>query len=189
MLNIIALTGHKGSGKTTAAKYLDQTMSGAVHASFADPIKQMLSELYYCVTDNVYAYLWGDKKEEELPIIGQISRHIMQTLGTEWGRKYLGEDIWAKVLLADIENNDAIRRDISFLVIDDMRFISEYTYLARRAKLMVINLSRGERPLDGHISEQEYEQIPADCIINNNGTKEELFAALTKALDNFYWEA
>lgn len=187
MLNIIAFTGHKGSGKTTAAKYLDQTMSGAMHVSLAEPIKQMLSELYYCVTDNVFVYLWGDKKEEELPIIGKTSRHIMQTLGTEWGRKYLGEDIWAKVLLADIENN--LKENFSFVVIDDMRFISEYTYLAARSKLMVINLSRGDRPADSHISEQEYEHIPVDCVINNNGTKEELFAALTDAIANFPWGA
>ena len=188
MLNIIALTGHKGSGKTTAAEYLGQNRNDVVHASFAAPIKSMLSELYYCVTDNAHAYLWGSKKEEELPIIGKTSRHIMQTLGTEWGHKYLGEDIWAKVLLADIENN-LKGEDFSLVIIDDMRFISEYTYLAARSKLMVINLLRGDRPVDGHVSEQQYEQIPVDCVINNNGTKEELFAALTDAIDNFPWGA
>lgn len=186
MLNILALTGHKGSGKTTAAKYLADNMSGVAHASLAEPIKNMLSELYFYVADSPYQYLWGDKKEGELPIIGKTSRHLMQTLGTEWGRRYLGEDIWAKVLLASIEKFSRIE-DIPLFVIDDMRFISEYTYLAQRTRLKVINLSRGARPLDGHISEQEYEQIPTDCAINNDGTQEELFTALKTAINDFSW--
>ena len=40
----------------------------------------------------------GGRKEEEIPGFGCTTRHVMQTIGTEWGRKCVGGDVWRSML-------------------------------------------------------------------------------------------
>ena len=81
---LIALTGAKGVGKSTYAEFLAGE-NGTV-LSFATPIKHMLRSLVG------HEYVFGNRKNEETHL-GVTGRVLLQTLGTEWGREMIDQDI------------------------------------------------------------------------------------------------
>lgn len=122
MSNIIVLCGPQRVGKSTAANALVRRY-GFVRVSFADPLYDMLATLL-CISLQELKQL---PKHEPLDLLeGKTLRHALQTLGTEWGRNNISEELW---------NNIALRR-IKFLqsknvpvVVDDCRFYNEYESL------------------------------------------------------------
>ena len=64
-----------------------------------------------------------DDSIKELPhkdLCNQTIRRAMQTLGTEWGRNLIGQDIWVNALERRIKSTGA-----SVILIPDVRFDSE----------------------------------------------------------------
>jgi predicted kinase len=120
---VIGLIGAKSSGKSEAARCLVE-YHGFERLRFADGLKRMLRALG--LTE---AQVDGDSKEEPSDLLcGQTPRWAMQSLGTEWGRKLIGDNIWAAVtqhhimtrLCADPHAN---------IVVDDVRFPNEVIML------------------------------------------------------------
>lgn len=117
--NLIGLLGRKGSGKDTAAMAL--LSRGYQNVKFAGALKDMVRALlsYQGVDPHtVERMVEGDLKEEPTIFLGgQSPRFAMQTLGTEWGRNLIADDLWVK---------SAIRRagDLR-TVITDVRFPNE----------------------------------------------------------------
>lgn len=138
---VIGVCGKARSGKDTFAQMLTKELAGrtregyAVFAtvrSFATPLKSMLATLLsYTITEDeeqLTAMLYGDAKEIEIPSIGKSPRQMMQTLGTEWGRGLVDDNLWITTMTNTIAAaggplwKDA---DRTFVVIPDVRFDNE----------------------------------------------------------------
>lgn len=123
-VQIIGLAGVAGAGKTHVANILEDC--GYLRTSFASPLKATVINLLAAAgigLDAVRKYVHGDAKETPIPELGGVtSRHIQQTLGTEWGRDMIHPDLW--VILARAQMQRIIQEGHS-IVIDDVRFPNE----------------------------------------------------------------
>jgi hypothetical protein len=114
---IIGLTGFAGSGKSEVARFLRED-AGFRRVAFADPLKSMLSAVGF-----THEQLYGDQKMVPMPEFGgKTPRHLMQTLGTEWGRRLVDPEIWITLWKRQAEAVMS-RRDL--VVADDVRFPNE----------------------------------------------------------------
>lgn len=155
---IIAFTGLAQSGKTTAANAF--IAIGFDRMSFAEPIKAMVSCLTPC----------KDKDARPPSLCGKTLREVYQTLGTDWGRKMVGEDIWILAgrarldeLLGDVES-DIIRG----IVLDDVRFDNE-AELIRNMGGLVVEITRSSVPQMEHSSEAGIARELIDYSFANEG--------------------
>ena len=119
-MKIIGLTGPKGSGKSHIAKQL--TKDRGVILSFAGPIKAMLAQANILPPE---AFLPEHKENPALGRCGKTPRYLMQTLGTEWGRQIIGEDIWVETVVSQIHCLRNSEEPPKIVVIDDLRFGNE----------------------------------------------------------------
>lgn len=167
---IIALCGYKGSGKDTAAAFFAQKKYK--HVKLAAPLKRAVNALFD------FSPLEKDKEKID-PYWGISPRYAMQKMGTEifQQRLYLllktipPNGFWAKRLLKNYRGEK--------IVVSDLRFGHEYLALKEADKnLCVIRIERGLPPLDHHISECAFRDIPANFVIENKGTKEEFYSKL-----------
>ena len=165
MPTIIALTGRKGSGKTSLARILSKSHDYWI-IPLANPIKVMVEALLKyqgCPQETAQRMLRGDLKEEPtFYFAGKSPRYVMQTLGTEW-RNLISENLWL-----DIWEN-AIYRSQK-VVVDDLRFPHE----AERMKKLggkVIRIARpGIESDNSHPSESAIDQLPVDLELTNDSS-------------------
>jgi hypothetical protein len=164
------------SGKTTLAEALWQ--HGYQPLKLAGPLKRMtaalLREIGYsaeCIRDA----LEGSTKTTPIPELGdRTPRHLMQTLGTEWGRVCVADDLW---LSLTIRHAQALRTSGVPVVIDDMRFPNEAAALrAAGATLIRIDRPHTTNP-DTHASEGALDTWPFDLTITNDAPDAATFAA------------
>lgn len=119
---IIGLTGPAGSGKTTAAKYLVERY-GATRFSFAEPLKRMAMMIYGLSEEQVFGPL--EAKEAVDSRHGKSPRELLQFLGTDVCRTWLGPDVWANAALSKLEPG-------RLYVCDDVRFDNEAEAIRER---------------------------------------------------------
>ena len=116
---LIGLTGPAGCGKDTVAYLLHK--HGAFHRyTMAKAMKQGLEVML-----GVSMEIWDDRvaKETVIPWIGKSPRQLAQTLGTEWGRNLIHQDIWLRRMLREW---DEVRTAVSpRMVVTDVRFDNE----------------------------------------------------------------
>jgi hypothetical protein len=163
---IIGFSGPMGAGKSTAARML----TGFERRSFGRPLKQMLVALMRHADispGEIERRLYGDMKEEIIPVFGVSARRLMQTLGTEWGRDLIDPDIWVKVATAGLTPRSKV-------VFDDVRFENEAAAI-RALKGVVVMITRGGKTLNEHRSEAG---VLPDYTIVNAGTMDEMGQAL-----------
>jgi len=159
MSRVIGIAGPARSGKDTAADYLIEQHPQYHKASFADPIKDML-RVGLGLTDE---QLYGDQKEIVDERYGCSPRHIMQTLGTEWGRTYICDDLWVRTMRARIE--------LAPVIIPDIRFENEAAFVREHGVLL--HVTGRARTIDsGHQSEWLIEPVGDDIIVTNDSTLE-----------------
>lgn len=111
---IIGICGAAGAGKDTVAMRLANA-HGFRRIAFADPLYEMLE-----VFTGMHEELLRDRVTKEAVIgwIGKSPRHLLQTLGTEWGRKHVADDIWIKIAIQRA-------RQTANVTIPDVRFDNE----------------------------------------------------------------
>lgn len=163
---LIGFAGPARSGKTYMANRVKEHIKPGYSTiiSFADPIKDMLSVL-----------IGSDAKDDstkELPhknLCNQTIRKAMQTLGTEWGRNLIGQDIWVNALERRIKLSGA-----SVVIIPDVRFDSEAEMIFKNnGKVFCISQNKelhAEISESNHISESGLSKEVLDkCIhfVNN----------------------
>lgn len=162
---IVGIAGPKRSGKDTLAWMLSSARGVEVH-SFAAPIRKFVAEI---------AGLGGDldalelHKETPIPWLDGITpRQMMQTLGTEWGRRMVHPELWLRSLAARLPEQGAI--------VCDVRFDNEAEAI-RKLGGKVIRLSRpGAGQGDEHASERPISDHLVDFEIANDGSAVQLLA-------------
>jgi hypothetical protein len=167
MNKLIGITGKKRSGKDTAASIL-VTQCGYERFSFASILKAMT---YTCLDrldiapETASKMVDGDMKEMKIhQLCNQTARHAMQTLGTEWGRKCVGDDFWVSACMRNASAADKA-------VISDVRYENE-SQAIREAGGKVIRITRDGCDGDGHSS--EVMDFEVDFTIENNDSIETL---------------
>lgn len=172
-MKLIGIVGRHRAGKDTAGCALIQ--EGYARVAFADTLKGMMVIMLRSAglnNDDVHRMIEGDQKETPLAVLcGKSARFAMQTLGTEWGRKLIGSDIWIQIALSRAAKLPAT-------VITDVRFANEAAAI-KRAGGTTIRVVRSHQPLfsdgaDGHVSEAGTDLIETDFIVVNNSTIEAL---------------
>ena len=151
-----------GCGKTTVADLLIEHQ----RASFAAPLKRAVSTMLRDLGIPGFRYVY-ENKEAIIPELGVSARHMMQTLGTEWGRACIHPDFWVMIARAETQR---IITDGGSVVIDDVRFPNESAMIRDLGG----ELWRIDRPgvtYDGnHSSEGALNDITPDRVIINDGT-------------------
>jgi len=186
MYNIIAICGAKRSGKDVLAKCLINKYNYE-KLSFAEPLKKAVKELF-----NFNDIQVGIDEEngngDEKDIIddrwGITPRKALQYFGTEIMQYKMNElipninrEFFANILLSKIVENKNY-------VISDMRFLHEYEKI-KGLNILIIKVIRPSliKKRDEHISENEYEQIPCNIEVLNEGSIEDFinnFESLNK---------
>jgi len=154
---IIAFTGKKNSGKSTAANYLVEHHNFELiqfKAVLVDMVRAMgLTE----------AEINGHLKEVPCALLcGQTPRHAMQTIGTEWGRDIIHADIWTNIW-------ESRAREFDNVVVDDCRFINEAEVVEKLGGV-IVRVERDQEETAGatHASETEMNNIlPRHTVFNH----------------------
>lgn len=175
---ILGISGEMGSGKGTIAKHIKLEHNGNVH-KFSTILRDVLDRLYL-----------------------EQSRDNMQALSTIL-RKTYGEDIMAKGMYHDAENDEH-----DLVVVDGVRRMSDITFLKElpHFKLIYVEadmenryeriIKRGENPDDAKKTFAEFEKAHeneseiqirdlknyASIIINNDGTYQELYQKINELI-------
>lgn len=172
---IIGITGPAQSGKDTAADFIIGQVEGAYKkTSFADPIKEMLRAGLDLSTEQLYGKLKDviDNRYECTP------RHMLQTLGTEWGRTLINGNTWV------IAMEDYLDTIGGLFIIPDIRFENEATLIRKYGRLIHItgrddNIEAGA----DHISEKGVEVGSNDLIVRNDGNLDTFYNAIREAYE------
>lgn len=164
------------SGKSTVANIL-KDFHGFQINSFATPIKSMVLGIFYCLGYEDWItgeMVFGDSKETVIPELGVSTRYLMQTLGTEWGRNMIDQDIWIKILEDRLGKSSLGNYTLDF-VIDDVRFENEAQWIKDSGGFLVKVLRPDAEELENsHASEGNLDNWKFDGIIINNGSVDEL---------------
>ncbi|WIF21991.1 T-even-induced deoxynucleotide kinase [Shewanella phage vB_SbaS_Y11] len=158
-MRLIGIAGPARAGKDTLASYLLEHLTDDwSRSSFADPIKEMLRAVGVHCSDDAKAVVSDD--------YGVTPRHMMQTLGTDWGRQMIGEDIWVKAF-ARINAGKQV-------VVPDVRFENEAD-LVRANGILIHLVGRGGIEGD-HVSENKLPFKEGDIVIDNSRGIDWLYA-------------
>lgn len=176
---IVGLRGLAGSGKDTIAERL-VTAHGFEALSFAAPIRRGLAAMFGLDESN-----FDNRAVKEHPLAllnGRSPRYAMQTLGTEWGRAHLGEDIWLQVCRAECECSIAMGQDR--LVITDVRFPNEAAWLRSVGVIWhVVRPGLVPGAWARHVSESGVEIHGEDRGLVNDGTIDDLHARVDRLVE------
>jgi hypothetical protein len=164
------------SGKTFVATVL--VHSGYQPVSFAEPLKRMMVEFLMSFgydKDQAVRLSWFDKAVV-IQELNASCRYLLQTLGTQWGRELVGDDVWIRAWKARASKFDCV-------IADDVRFINE----AEAIKEMGGEMWKVVRPSAGHdwshVSEGALDSWDGfDRILENNGTIKEFRAKIDLAI-------
>lgn len=198
-MTVVGLSGFAQSGKTTAALYLEKKY-GITRKHIAEPLRAMLAALLQAngmKSDEITRYLTGDLKEEVIPCLGVTSRYAQITLGTEWGRNLINDNLWANTWMKGIEEGDSVMND-------SVRFRNEEQAIQLLGGLTIMIKRPGTRPAKfkwGKLGEylfdkcglywgvhdsERTDRIRPDYIINNDGSIEDLYAELDKVMEDHF---
>jgi hypothetical protein len=156
-LPFIAFTGLALAGKTTCANHL-RSRYGYGILTFAAPLKRMLATLVQIHDKDATPYI----------LCGRTVREAMQTLGTEWGRQLIGDDIWLRAAREEVERIQL--SGARGIACDDVRFDNE-ARLVRELGGRVVWLGRPGLKAMEHVSERGINTDLIDyCITAHDGT-------------------
>ncbi|WP_408953185.1 adenylate kinase [Lysobacter sp. Hz 25] len=152
---------------------------GFAKITLAGPIRSFVAELTGLTIEQLTD---GPLKEEPLTWLGGITpRRMMQTLGTEWGREMIADELWLIIAQRTIER--AKRDGKSGVVVSDVRFDNEAEFVQSLGG-RVIELVRDEAvAVSEHVSEAGVSRHLLNGSLRNDGPRHRLayFASLLAA--------
>ena len=167
---LIVMLGKKHSGKDAS---LENTSLYKYTMKMAHTLKLMVNcllfDLGFSGTDQLEMLEGSAKEVQQDDLFGKNCRHLMQTLGTEWGRKHIHGDLWNLVFLKKYNRSIA-----STVIITDCRFPNEYELLKELGATFIRITRPSLVSTDEHISETALDGFPVDHEIINDGTIEDL---------------
>ncbi len=181
MARLIALySAVPGSGKSTAAQMLAD--HGWVIEPFAAPLKRMAASLLHDAgySEDATLDILSTNKGQPLSLLAgaPTARHLLQTLGTAWGRESIHPELWIRLWASRVREALEAGRAV---VCDDMRTLEE----AETVRALGGELWRIKRPrvaVDGrtiaHSTEGALNDLEFDRTITNDGTLQRLEAAV-----------
>lgn len=162
-----------GSGKSTVARYL-VARHGFALLKFAGPLKNMTRSLLRDIGNDratVERMVEGDLKEVQVPGLGCTPRWLMQSLGNEWGRQYIREDLWVRLTAMAVMKR--LSSGVS-VVIDDMRYRNEYDAIREMGGKIVRIVRPGVERIGDHASEGALDEAAVDGEICNDSSLADL---------------
>lgn len=162
---IIGFTGPAGAGKDLAASMVP----GGHRIAFADPLYQGLAVML-----GVPEGVLRDRSAKERPLsgFGAAPRHLLQTLGTEWGRQMIRDDIWLRVAFWRWEQ--AAAAGLGLIVVPDVRFENEARLIRENGGEVWLIHRPGVEPVAAHCSEAGIALRLIDRLVVNDGTVDQL---------------
>lgn len=152
---LIGICGAKRSGKTTLGNALSDALD-MPHTSFAEPMRSFVAAILGIDLDELERV----KDEPVEWLDGVTPRHMLETVGTEWGRNMIHPDLWIRSAKHRVGNNG---------IISDVRFPNEAD--AVRDIGFLFRVSReGEQEHGGHESNRRLPDNLIDHEIRNSGT-------------------
>jgi hypothetical protein len=193
---IVGIIGFIGSGKDTAADYL-VNHHDFVRESFASNLKDSVAAIFGWdrtllegLTEE--ARIWREQVDtwwaSRLNMPTLTPRWVLQHWGTEVCRQGFHDDIW----IASLENR--LKNTNQNIVISDCRFPNELASIKNSGGIL-IRVSRGDDPdwyhlalenkdlmpqvyPEVHISEWAWIGTDFDYVVENNGSKQDLFSQI-----------
>lgn len=166
-------------GKTTVATYLARHNYRRI--SFAEPLKEMAAALLQNLGYSPAAALYRvhHEKNARIPEIGVTVRHLLQTLGTEWGRECLHPEVW---LISWKHRAEKVLAAGHNVVVDDVRFLNEAELLRTLGGDLWRITRPGIAPVTTHSSEGGLDHYTFDFTIHNNVSLRTLQLAVCQKL-------
>ena len=189
---LFGIGGKLASGKDTVADHLVEKY-GFVKLGMSDPLNEALIALDPWIPYNTRAdrgrYLSADsiRYSELLDVNGYTAakrnpevRRLLQVLGTEVGRKMIGENTWTDIALRKIA---ALRDAGRPVVITGIRFPNELAMIDDSPSARSLWVYRDEAPkaafqIGAHLSENSVDGYQFDIQVGNTGTVPELHQML-----------
>ena len=177
---IFGLAGRAGSGKDSVAEVL-RSSYGIVPMKFAQPLYEMVAVMVGCTVESLQ-----DRTLKEIPIpaIGKSPRELLQSIGTEWGRTFVGDDVWIKSMAS---RSLPLRGQGISIVITDVRFDNEADWIRRTGgAVWEVARPRHDTGCVGHAahhaSEAGIDSLLIDRTIVNDGSLGDLADAVHRAV-------
>lgn len=155
---IIGIAGRAGAGKNTVAEMIP----GAAVFGFADPLYEGLAAMLGVPEDMLRS---RRSKESPLKWLGKSPRELMQTLGTEWGRGMVAQDLWLRIAKQRIETYGGT------IVFSDVRFDNEAEWIRNQGGEVWL-VERDQEARHTHSSEAGISYHLIDRVIDNRGPLE-----------------
>lgn len=170
---IVGLTGPAGCGKTTVAGMVE----GAVVIQLADPLYAALA-LMLGVDEAILRHRGA--KERPLPGFDRSPRQLLQTLGTDWGRAFVGPDVWLRMAGRRIDALHAA--GATTVILADVRFENEAEWIRNRGGEVWRVEREPAAAAAAHVSEAGIPDALIDRTIDNTGTPEQTRQMVAAAL-------
>lgn len=159
-MEIIAFTGKKSSGKTTALEVLEHYYSFNPQ-NFADPVKVATGFVYGLKRPEVEDPVLKETVLDRWPF--KSPRYLLQKVGTEMFRAE-DEDVWIQFM----KRNLSAMPEEARVVIGDLRFPNEAAMVKEMGGIIVRIEREGLESDDTHSSETLMDSIEADIVITND---------------------
>lgn len=190
-VDAIGLSGFAQTGKTAVANYIESKY-GYRRQHIAEPLRDMLRTLlrrFDYPDELIDCYLTGELKEELVPCLGVTSRQAQISLGTEWGREQIDQDLWARLWAYEAAQHG------SAVMNDSVRFRNEEAAIQEELMGFTIMIQRpGTGPVAyigwkwlsrklyqwfgcmwGVHPSERVDLLDPDYVVVNNGTLEQLY--------------
>jgi hypothetical protein len=168
---VIGIAGAAGSGKNTVAAMVPDSIT----IQFADPMYAMVAAM-----TGIPESVLRDRafKERPIPALGCSPRRLLQTIGTDCGRRMISPDVWVRLAARRVEQLAA--DGWATVVLADVRFPNEAEWIRHGMGGQVWRVERpGLVPItDQHASEAGLPAEAVDRVIVNDGDLEQLRAAV-----------
>lgn len=180
----IAITGKANTGKNTLSRMLvkqlrlhtKQRYMSAKYLAFADPIKEMIRNMYPSLPKK---FLYGSSKYRNEIIPGAFKdgnpltvRQLLIDLGTEVGRAY-NPTVW----LDNFDFRFKLYNYYPIIVVTDVRFRNEFEHLRKQGFYQIRLYRNTGSPASTHVSETNQDTInddEFDYVLHNDYTLRDL---------------